>query len=271
MPDIVRVQPGGSPIILAFPHSGTTIPSDIWDCLNDNGRVLADADWHLPELYNGLLADVTTIMAQHHRYVIDVNRDPTGISLYPGQNTTGLVPAHDFDGCPIWRAGAAPDEAEVARRLALFHVPYHAALAAEIDRVKAIHGLAVVYDCHSIRSRIPFLFENTLPDLNIGTNMGITCAPEIEAAAIAGAAAARGFTNIVNGRFRGGWTTRNYGQPTQGVHAIQMELAQITHLLTESPPFTYHATKAELLRTSLRDILARIQGAAQTLASKGTS
>ena len=269
MPDI-HTRSGSSPVILAFPHSGTVVPPDIWERLNDNGRVLADTDWHLPRLYDGLLADATTVAGQHHRYVIDLNRDPTGASLYPGQNTTGLVPAHDFDGRPIWQAGAEPDEAEIAHRVEVFHAPYHAVLAAEIDRVKSIHGLAVVYDCHSIRSQIPFLFENALPDLNIGTNHGTTCAPQIEAAAMDGASAATGFTNVLNGRFRGGWTTRHYGQPGQGVHAIQMELAQITHLVTEGPPFAYHAAKAETLRASLRDILTRIEGAAHTLASKGT-
>ncbi len=262
---VFEVTQGNSPVILGFPHTGTEVPADLWDRLNDNGRILADTDWHIHELYSGLLADVTTVRATFHRYVIDANRDPEGLSLYPGQNTTGLVPETDFDGKAIWRQGEAPDEAETARRIEAFHAPYHAALAAEIERVKAIHGVAILYDCHSIRSRIPFLFEGILPDFNIGTDMGRTCAPEIEKAAVDAAASASGYTCILNGRFKGGWTTRHYGRPKEGVHAIQMELAQSTHLQTEVPPFAYEEEKAALLRIHLRNILARIEDVAPGL------
>lgn len=254
-----EVRQGTSPVILGFPHTGTEVPPAIWDRLNDNGRILADTDWHIHNLYDGLLDNVTTVRATFHRYVIDANRDPSGTSLYPGQNTTGLIPESDFDGNAIWKQGEEPTEADIAARLAEFHGPYHAALAAEIERVKAIHGIAVLYDCHSIRANIPFLFEGRLPDFNVGTDMGKTCAPEIEASTIAIAKAAEGYTSILNGRFKGGWTTRHYGQPASGVHAIQMELAQATHLATEAPPFAYDGEKADKLRVHLKSILTRIE------------
>ncbi len=263
--DVFEVQQGSSPVILGFPHTGTEVPPDIWERLNDNGRILADTDWHIHELYAGLLPRATTVRATFHRYVIDANRDPEGVSLYPGQNTTGLVPETDFDGTAIWKDGEAPDEAEIARRLEQFHAPYHAALTAEIERVKAIHGVAILYDCHSIRSRIPFLFEGRLPDFNIGTDMGRTCAPEIEKIAVDITAAATDYRSILNGRFKGGWTTRHYGRPEDGVHAIQMELAQSTHLQTEAPPFAYDATRAERLRTYLKNILVRMEEIAPDL------
>ncbi|MFC3164882.1 N-formylglutamate deformylase [Ciceribacter thiooxidans] len=259
---VFELTRGTSPVILAFPHTGTDVPPDIRARLNDNGRLLVDTDWHIHQLYTGLLPDATTVRATFHRYVIDANRDPEGVSLYPAQNTTGLVPETDFDGVPIWKNGEAPTEDDVARRLATFHAPYHAALAAEIERVKALHGIAVVYDCHSIRSHIPFLFEGSLPDFNIGTNMGRTCDPRIQEAASEIAASAAGYTSVVNGRFKGGWTTRHYGRPETGVHAIQMELAQITHLATEAPPFAYDAGKAERLRVHLETILERIEAIA---------
>ena len=260
---------GTSPIILAFPHTGTEVPSEIWARLNDNGRLLADTDWHIQQLFAGLLPNVTTVRATFHRYVIDANRDPAGTSLYPGQNTTGLVPETDFDGAPIWAEGEEPSESDIADRLKTFHAPYHAAILAEIERVKAIHGVAVLYDCHSIRSLIPFLFEGRLPDFNIGTDMGRTCDPRIEAAAADVARAAEGYTAIVNGRFKGGWTTRHYGQPQNGVHAIQMELSQISHLTTEEPPFAYDDEKAGQLRIHLNQILARIEAVADQLKTKG--
>lgn len=257
-----EVKRGSSPVILGFPHTGTDVPADIRERLNDNGRILADTDWHIHALYEGLLENVTTVRATFHRYVIDANRDPEGVSLYPGQNTTGLVPETDFDGTPIWKDGQAPTEDDIAARLRDFHAPYHAALAAEIARVKEIHGVAVLYDCHSIRSHIPFLFEGTLPDFNIGTDMGRTCDPAIEAVTAEVAGKAEGYTSILNGRFKGGWTTRHYGRPETGVHAIQMELAQSTHLASEAPPFAYDAAKASRLRDHLKTILERIEAVA---------
>ncbi|MBD8688804.1 MULTISPECIES: N-formylglutamate deformylase [unclassified Rhizobium] len=261
-----EVRQGSSPVILGFPHTGTDVPPAIWERLNDNGRVLADTDWHIHHLYDGLLPDVTTVRATFHRYVIDANRDPAGNSLYPGQNTTGLVPSTDFDGRPIWKDGEEPGEEDVADRLADFHAPYHAALSSEIERVKAIHGIAVLYDCHSIRSGIPFLFEGTLPDFNIGTDMGKTCDQTLQAATVDVVSNAQGYSSILNGRFKGGWTTRHYGQPETGIHAIQMELAQATHLITETTPFAYDKSKANKLRIHLKDILTRIETAALTLA-----
>ncbi|MGE6742626.1 N-formylglutamate deformylase [Allorhizobium pseudoryzae] len=264
---IFEISQGTSPVILAFPHTGTDVPPAIWERLNANGRLLADTDWHIHDLYAGLLPNATTVRATFHRYVIDANRDPAGVSLYPGQNTTGLIPETDFDGEPIWKTGEVPNEADIAERLAGFHAPYHAALAAEIERVKALHGVAVLYDCHSIRSMIPFLFDGRLPDFNIGTNSSTTCAPAIEAATAAVAARADGFVSVVNGRFKGGWTTRHYGRPSTGVHAIQMELAQISHLASEAPPFAYDTEKAERLREHLRAILERIEAIALELAA----
>lgn len=255
----VEIRRGSSPVILGLPHTGTEVPPDIWSRLNEEGAKLRDTDWHIHQLYDGLLPSVTTVRATFHRYVIDANRDPSGQSLYPGQNTTGLVPLTDFDDQPIWKDGEAPDERDIDARLAAFHQPYHAALAAEIERVKAKHGVAILYDCHSIRSVCPFLFEGRLPDFNIGTNDGKSCSPEIEQATRDICAAAPNYTSIVNGRFKGGWTTRHYGRPTDGVHAIQMELAQATHLETEAPPFAYSPAKADRLRIHLAEILAALQ------------
>lgn len=255
----VEITRGSSPVILGLPHTGTHVPPDIWDGLNDEGQKLRDTDWHIHRLYDGLLPDVTTVRATFHRYVIDANRDPSGASLYPGQNTTGLIPLIDFDERPLWKSGAEPDEGETARRLDAFHRPYHDALAAEIERVKALHGIVVLYDCHSIRSVCPFLFEGRLPDFNIGTNGGVTCAAQFEEATVAVCKAAENYSTILNGRFRGGWTTRHYGRPSDNVHAIQMELAQATHLASEAPPFAYDTGKAEKLRLHLRAILKRLE------------
>lgn len=263
-PAPVKVIRGDLPVVLGVPHAGTWLPDGVASALNDTGRKITDTDWHMDRLYEGLLAGASMVRARFHRYVIDANRDPSGESLYPGQNTTGLVPTTDFDGNPIW--DILPDEAEIAARVEAYHRPYHEALAGEIERVRARHGIAILYDCHSIRSQLPFLFEGTLPDFNIGTNRGKTCASDIEALAGRICGSARGYTSVLNGRFVGGWTTRHYGKPEKGVHAIQMELAQSTYM-DEHAPWTYRPEKADEVRKVLDRLLHGIDAlSAQLLA-----
>lgn len=259
---MIEVVQGSGPIVLGLPHTGVDVPKDVWNVLNDCGQQLADTDWNIHKLYNGLLGDITTVRTPIHRYVIDVNRAPDGQSLYPGQNTTGLCPITDFDGNSIYGEGCQPDAAEIARRTALYHAPYHAALSTELARVKAQHGVAILYDCHSIRSVIPYLFDEILPDFNIGTNLSTTCDARIETSVHKICTAAKGYTSVLNGRFKGGWTTRHYGQPKAGIHAIQMELAQSTYML-ENAPWTYDTAKAAQLRAHLLSIFNALQRQAQ--------
>lgn len=254
-PEIIR---GNSPLVLAQPHCGTYVPPDIWGRLNPTGQALADTDWHIDRLYAGLVDDITIIRTPVHRYVIDVNRDPMGTSLYPGQNTTTLCPTTDFNGAPIYRDGQGVDAAEMAARRADYFLPYHQAIEAELDRVRAHHGYAILYDCHSIRNDIPFLFDGILPDFNIGSNMTTSCHISLERSLRDHCQAAAGYTSVCNGRFKGGWTTRHYGQPKQGIHAIQMELSQSTYM-TQSPPWTYDTVGADRLRPVLKQILTTLQ------------
>jgi formiminoglutamase len=261
----VRVKPGNGPVVLAFPHVGTFLPEEVQARLNDEGQVLRDTDWYIEDLYRDLVPGLTTVVAKHHRYVIDLNRDPTGASLYPGQATTDLIPRTTFDNVPIWQPGREPDAADRARWTEAVHRPYHAALAAELERARARHGVAILYDCHSIRSEIPWLFAGVLPDLNIGTDGGRTCDPALEAALV-GVARSSGRSWVLNGRFRGGWTTRYYGRPAEGWHAVQMELAQASHLASEFPPFALDPAKAAMLRATLAEMIGRLATLAPTLA-----
>ena len=258
----VEVHSGNSPVVLGLPHTGTFVPDEVMSAMNTRGRGLDDTDWHIHMLYDGLLPGVTTVRATFHRYVIDANRDPSGASLYPGQNTTGLVPMIDFDGKSIW--SSPPDTKAIEDRRAAFHAPYHAGLKAELERVRPLHGVAILYDCHSIRSNIPFLFEGTLPDFNIGTNDGTTCNPTIEKVVSSICADAEGYSYVLNGRFKGGWTTRNYGQPETGIHAIQMELAQSTYLKDDATLWGNDPKKANRLRPHLRKILTTLAELAPT-------
>ncbi len=248
---------GDSPLLLAQPHGGQEIPDRIRSRLNSLGRERADADWHISRLYAGLLDDVTIVSTPVHRYVIDANRDPADVSLYPGQNTTSLCPTTTFDGDEIYLDGQAPSTAEIGERLTLYHQPYHDAINEQLDRIHCRHGYAILYDCHSIRSLVPYLFDGKLPDFNIGTNNGASCGAEIESAVRETCAAAADYSIVSNGRFKGGWTTRHYGDPGRQFHALQMELAQCNYML-EQAPWDYHRNDAAKLRAILAAVLQNL-------------
>ena len=266
---VVEVTSGTSPLILAMPHTGLNIPPQVFSTLNENGQLLADTDWHIEKLYEGLIPEATIVRALFHRYVIDANRDPNGESLYPGQNTTGLCPVTDFNGEPIYRPGMEPGSDTIGQRKDEFHRPYHEALQSEIDRIYRRFGTVILYDCHSIRSKIPFLFDGDLPDFNIGTNEGQTCSKSMQMQVAKICQEAENYSSVTNGRFKGGWTTRNYGNPDQKIHAIQMELAQITHLQTEQVPFDYSPQRADKLRVHLQKILEELTRQAIDISKKG--
>jgi formiminoglutamase len=259
-PGWLEVTRGEAPLIVSLPHAGTMIPEREMAGFRSAWLARKDTDWHLERLYDfaaGLGA--TVLRTQLSRSVIDVNRDPSGASLYPGRPTTELCPTTTFDGEPLY-AGSPPDAAEVARRRAAFFDPYHDALRAEIARLRALHPRIVLYDAHSIRSVIPRLFEGRLPVFNIGTDGGGACGCALTAA-VGFLCAGTGQPTVVNGRFRGGWITRHHGAPRQGVHAIQMELACRAYMqeppqpAPETWPAPYEEARAEPLRATLRAVL----------------
>ncbi|MEG3179700.1 N-formylglutamate deformylase [Sphingomonas sp. LT1P40] len=218
------------PLIVSIPHAGLELPEEIAPKLVSPKRARYDADLYIDELYAfAFTLGATIVRTTTSRTAIDVNRDPSGVTLYPGQFTTGLCPTETFDGLPLYRPGHEPDAAEIARRRTAYFDPYHAALTAEIARLKSRHAAIVLYEAHSIRSTVPRLFDGRLAEFNIGTNSGQSCAPELPQS-IAAICARQERSHVVDGRFKGGWTTRHYGQSATGVHAIQMELAMRTYL-----------------------------------------
>ena len=220
----LTIARGDAPLLVSIPHTGTDL-AGLQDRLVSPWLGRRDADWHIERLYDfaaGLGA--TVIRTAISRTVIDVNRDPSGASLYPGQATTGLCPVESFDGHPLYRQGEEPDVDEIAGRRASYFAPYHDAIRRELDRLRGKHPHVVLYDCHSIRSVIPRLFPGELPVFNLGTNGGVSADPALEQA-VTGILSASGRSFVVNGRFKGGWITRHYGRPEEGVHALQMELA----------------------------------------------
>jgi N-formylglutamate deformylase len=258
----LAVHHGDTPLVVSFPHSGTEIPEKIEENLVSPWLARKDTDFWVDVLYDfANEIGATTIRTALSRTVIDVNRDPSGASLYPGQATTGLCPLETFDGEPLYKSGTEPGPAELLRRRSEYYDPYHAALAHELERKRERFGCVVLYDAHSIRSHVPRLFEGALPQFNIGTNNGATCDPALTAA-IEKICDASGFTRVTNGRFRGGWITRHCGNPAGNIHAVQMELAMQGYLTEPTGPLNKTNWPAQLddalaarLRVALRDIL----------------
>lgn len=241
-------------LLVSMPHVGTALPPAIAARLTDAARAVPDTDWHVDRLYDFLAGlDATVLTARWSRLAIDLNRPPDGKSLYPGQATTGLCPTELFDGAPVYR-GAAPDDGEVADRRARYWQPYHDAIAAELKRLRARHGAVLLWDAHSIAPVIPRLFDGRLPDHNIGTARGASCGPGMGEAVLAAAKGFPAYSAVLNGRYVGGYITRHYGRPEQGIHAVQLELSQATYM-DGAPTFRFDDARAASLRPALRAMM----------------
>jgi N-formylglutamate deformylase len=259
-PEWLSVQRGSAPLLVSLPHTGTDLKA-LEPRLVSAWLARKDADWWVDQLYEFAAGfGATVVRTSISRTIIDVNRDPSGASLYPGQATTDLCPTTTFDGEPLYRSGESPDEAEIAARKAAYFDPYHAALGAEIARLRGLHGAIVLYDCHSIRSVIPRLFEGELPAFNLGTNNGASADASLTEGVV-GILKASGQSFVVNGPFKGGWITRKLGNPSGGVHALQMELACRAYLREPVAPVDdrcwpapYDASFAEPTRRTLQNV-----------------
>jgi N-formylglutamate amidohydrolase len=249
---IFDLHPGDAPLLLSFPHAGIVLPPHLPSRLTPAALALPDTDWYVDRLY-GFAAGlgITTIRPHFSRYVVDLNRDPADTPLYAGAHTSTVCPTETFAGEAIYAPDDHPDSDETSLRLLTYWKPYHNALATEVARLRARHGYAIVLDAHTIWGHLPVLFEGELPDVNLGTNGGASCAPEITAATAA-ALGERYPSLVVDGRFKGGYITRHYGRPGSDVHAIQIELNQRTYLADGSRT-EWDGTKAELLSAALRE------------------
>ena len=253
-----RFHQGTLPLLISIPYLGTEIPDAIGAQLTDIASEVADTDWHLDKLYEfAKLSGASVLGARYSRYVIDLNRPASGESLYPGQTTTGLCPTETFHGESLYRAGTGPDEKDLSARLKTYWTPYHAKLRGELERLKTQFGVVLLWEAHSIASVLPRLFEGKLPDLNIGTNSGKSCDPRI-LDCVTNTLMGKPFTWVANGRFKGGYITREYGRPEQGVHAIQLEMSQSTYM-NETAPFDYRPDLAsEVAPVVERMVLAAV-------------
>ncbi len=252
MPELWSLARGDSAVIVNVPHAGTRLPDGLSARFTAAALELPDTDWHVDKLYDFVPAcGVTLMCAQYTRFVVDLNRDPSGNALYPGASNTEICPATTFHDKPVYKPGSAPDAVEIAARVENYWRPYHLQLAAEIDRIKARHGYCVLLDGHSIISEAPRFFSGRLPDLNLGTADGTSCSPALASEAMAVLANARGFTWVHNGRFKGGHITRHFGRPAAGVHALQLEMAQSCYM-NEQLPRDYSVDCAEPLKSVLQ-------------------
>jgi N-formylglutamate deformylase len=256
--EVYRLHPGTTPLLISLPHIGTRIPAELHAGYEDRALALEDTDWHLDALYDfATELGASTLVPVLSRYVIDLNRPPQDVPLYAGANNTELCPTRSFGGAALYRAGCAPGPAEIARRRDAYWQPYHDALQAELARLHGIHGHALLLDGHSIRSELPWLFEGKLPDLNLGTVDGQSCAPALRDALAGVLAGATRYTSVVDGRFRGGYITRAYGNPAAGVHAVQLEMCWSCYM-RETPPWIVDESRAIYLRPVLRELAATL-------------
>lgn len=225
--DVCTLHRGTAPLLISLPHDGSAIPDALAARMAPHARSAPDTDWFVSHLY-GFARDLgaSMLIPRYSRYVVDLNRPPNDTSLYPGQNTTGLCPIVQFSGKPVYLPGAEPDAAEVAARVETYWQPYHVALGEELARLRAQHGRVLLWEGHSIRGDVPFLFEGRLPDLNLGTVSGASCSASIQARIEAALGAQTDYDWVVNGRFKGGYITRHYGCPEGGIDAVQLEIAQ---------------------------------------------
>jgi N-formylglutamate deformylase len=252
--DVFTLHRGTSPLLISLPHDGSDLPPELLPRLTPSARRVPDTDWYVSRLYDFAKQMGASVLApRFSRYVVDLNRPPDDFSLYPGQNTTGLCPLQQFSGEPVYVAGQEPSAAEVAERVQVFWRPYHDALADEVARLHAQHGRAVLWEGHSIRGEVPWLFDGTLPDLNLGTAAGHSCTEMLQARIQAVLERQDDYSWVVNGRFKGGYITRHYGVPGQGVEAVQLELSQRTYM--DESGGDYLPDRAERLQRVLRELL----------------
>lgn len=255
MDTIFALHRGTAPLLVSLPHDGSEIPPALAQRMVERARIAPDTDWHVSRLYEVARALGASILRpRYSRYVVDLNRPPDDVSLYPGQNTTGLCPAVQFTGDPVYLEGQAPDETEVAQRVDTYWRPYHDALQAELHRLREAHGRVVLWEGHTIKgSALPFLFEGRLPDLNLGTSGGASCSPALQAKLEAVLAAQTEFDWIANGRFKGGYITRHYAAPAQGIDAVQLEMSQ--RLYMDEDTFEYDPVRAARAQGVIRSLL----------------
>lgn len=253
MIDVCTIYKGELPLLISVPHDGCHVPKDIRDRMTPAGLAVPDTDWHVAELYD-FARDLGASMqvANFSRYVVDLNRSATDEVLYPRQVVTGLCPVTTFSGKNIYSGGAVTDD-EKAERISTYWQPYHARLESTLAAMRATYGYALLWDAHSIPSVVPRLFDGELPELNIGTNNGKSCATPIEAAVV-DAATKSPYETVTNDRFKGGYITRHYGDPDNNIHALQLEVAQRTYM--DEVTTVFDAEKATRLRDTLHRMLA---------------
>lgn len=256
---LYKLHRGQTPLVISFPHVGTHIPPDLQPLYTERALQVEDTDWFLDRLYAfaGEMG-ASLLVPRLSRYVVDLNRPPTNQPMYAGQNNTELCPTRHFTGEPLYRPGQAPDEAQIQQRVAGYWQPYHQALADEVARVQAQHGHAVLFDAHSIKSELPWLFEGTLPHMNLGTVNGASCAASLRAALADVLAGQPNYSHVVDGRFKGGHITRQYGRPTDGVHAVQLEMCWRAYM-EETPPYVWHAARAAEVTPLLRRLVLTLR------------
>ncbi len=244
------------PLLLSIPHCGTMIPQDLRDQYKpDFIHKPDDTDWFVDQLYDFAPSlGITTISAVYSRWVIDLNRDPENKPLYSdGRIITSLCPSTNFLGEALYLdERPSVHEAETQRRLQLYYWPYHEKLDALLDDLKSEFGKVLLWECHSIRQRVPTISSEKLPDLILGDVDGESASPAIIETAY-NCLKESSYSLSHNFPFKGGYITRKYGLPLKNQQAIQLEMTKINYM--DDTETSFHPNKAEQMKALLKTTL----------------
>ena len=245
---------GETPLLVSMPHSGLALTPQVQSGLTEKALTLPDTDWHVPEVYSFLgELGVGRISANYSRYVIDLNRPLDDAPLYASK-TTGLFPSILFDESPVFKPACLPNKRHHQFCKENIWQPYHGKITEELECLKAKFGYAILFDAHSIAPETPMLFEGRLADFNFGNNNGEASSQKWLQAA-SGVVPDGTYSRVSNGRFKGGYITRSFGNPKKNIHAIQLELSQACYLKNQSHPYSIDSNKLANLQAVLKQVI----------------
>lgn len=256
---MILIDEGQSPLVLCLPHSGTDVPKAVYNRLNATGKLQADLAWRLERVFDfHKELDATVLRSNVSRFVIDLDRDPKTPVSAAMDPARALCPATTLDGKRVYQEGEEPGPTEAEQRFLLFYAPFHKALHQQIDRLLRKHRKVILVNCQSMRSHIKGVTDEDLPLVNIGSEEGRSCDPDLRNVLVGSFRGQEGYTVSVDRYTKGGFITHSFARPEMGVHAVTLLLAQRAYLRHESPPFEPDKVRMAALKAVLLDSLSRL-------------
>ncbi|MBT7609614.1 MAG: N-formylglutamate deformylase [Bacteriovoracaceae bacterium] len=246
------------PLLVSVPHSGVYFPEEIIPAFNPKYiKHPEDTDWFVDQLYDFCTEmGIVMIRAPYSRYVIDLNRDIENEKLYSDKRSqTSLVPLKSFKQESLYNQNMEPDQSEINRRIDLYYKPYYKQVDSLLLELKNQFTHALLFDCHSIGRNVPSIQKEDFPDLILGNNDKTSAHESIISIAMA-VLNASDYSVKHNEPFKGGQITRNFGQPSKGIHALQLEMSQDVYMNTEKNEYSYKIKP--MIRPVLKELFEQL-------------